>query len=199
MRRTALSRLCFVVAISMRDAGLNVGQRVLFRFRLLGFFGCVFSHAFSGFASGCLICSALPWVLNCLGWAFTPGVIRLRFGCVWALTWVMPPRTIIYYLPKTFNKTLLMGKRGLGDRPGREVGDSVLPHGERLHFGIFSVSRFERFLCLYAVGVGLIRLRVVVGRFCSFLTVFCFACLLEMLIAGLGVLQGRYGCISYSG
>ncbi|HCJ9817289.1 TPA: hypothetical protein NWA32_004211 [Escherichia coli] len=89
--------------------------------------------------------------------------------------------------------------RGLGDRPGREVGDSVLPHGERLHFGILSVSRFERFLCLYAVGVGLIRLRVVVGRFCSFLTVFCFACLLEMLIAGLGVLQGRYGCISYSG
>ena len=29
MRRTALPRLCFVVFISMRDAGLNVGQRVL--------------------------------------------------------------------------------------------------------------------------------------------------------------------------
>lgn len=75
---------------------------------LVRFFGCVFSHAFSGFASGCCLSSALPWVLNCLGWAFTPGVIRLRFGRVWALTWVMPPRTIIYYLPKTF-KTLLMG------------------------------------------------------------------------------------------
>lgn len=37
MRRTALPRLCFVVAISMRDAGLNVGQRVLFRFREFGF------------------------------------------------------------------------------------------------------------------------------------------------------------------
>ena len=29
MRRTALPRLCFVIAISMRYAGLNVGQRVL--------------------------------------------------------------------------------------------------------------------------------------------------------------------------
>lgn len=33
MRRTALPRLSFVVFISMRDAGLNVGQRVVFRFR----------------------------------------------------------------------------------------------------------------------------------------------------------------------
>lgn len=89
--------------------------------------------------------------------------------------------------------------RGLGDRPGREVGDSVLPHGERLHFGILSVCASKRFLCLYAVGVGLIALRVVVGRFCSNLSGFCFACLLENLIACLGALQGRYGCISYSG
>ncbi len=73
-----------------------------------------------------------------------------------------------------------------------------LPHGERLHFGILSVCASKRFLCLYAVGVGLIALRVVVGRFCSFLTVFCFACLLEMLIAGLGALQGRYSCVSYT-
>ena len=37
MRRTALPRLCFVMFISMRDAGLNVGQRVVVRFRLFGF------------------------------------------------------------------------------------------------------------------------------------------------------------------
>ena len=73
-----------------------------------------------------------------------------------------------------------------------------LPHGERLHFVKRSESDFERFLCLYAVGVGLYVVMRVAGRFCSFLTVFCFACLLEMLIAGLSVLQGRYSCVSYT-
>lgn len=37
MRRTALPRLCFVVFISMRDAGLNVGQRVLLIVPRVGF------------------------------------------------------------------------------------------------------------------------------------------------------------------
>lgn len=37
MRETALPRLSFVIAISMRYAGFNVGQRVVVRFREFGF------------------------------------------------------------------------------------------------------------------------------------------------------------------
>ena len=35
-----------------------------------------------GFRFRLLICSALTWVQNCLGWAFTPVALDLRFGCV---------------------------------------------------------------------------------------------------------------------
>ena len=76
MRRTALPRLWFVVAISMRDAGLNVSQRVLLIVPRVGFSVVVFSlfsHAFSGFCAGCLICSALPWVVELLGLGFHAG------------------------------------------------------------------------------------------------------------------------------
>lgn len=37
MRKTALPRFVFVIAISMRYAGFNVGQRVVVRFREFGF------------------------------------------------------------------------------------------------------------------------------------------------------------------
>lgn len=37
MRKTALPRLSFVIAISMRYAGFNVGQRVVVRVREFGF------------------------------------------------------------------------------------------------------------------------------------------------------------------
>ena len=97
------------------------------------FFGCVFSYAGSDFASGCLICSALPWVLNCLGWAFTPGVIRLRFGCLGNhLGNAISNHYLLFTSPVVLY--LFYGKRGLGNRPGREVGDSVFASRRKTPF-----------------------------------------------------------------
>ena len=76
MRETALPRLWFVVAISMRDAGLRAWSACSVDCSASWFFGCVFSlfsHAFSGFCAGCLICSALPWVVELLGLGFHAG------------------------------------------------------------------------------------------------------------------------------
>ena len=60
MRETALPRLC-VVAISMRDAGLNVGQRVLLIVPRVGF-----SVVFSLMRYRVLL-PVVCFVLRCLG------------------------------------------------------------------------------------------------------------------------------------
>lgn len=61
MRETALPRLSFVVCISMRDAGLNVGQRVVVRFREFGF-----SVVFSLMRFRVLL-PVVVYLLRCLG------------------------------------------------------------------------------------------------------------------------------------
>lgn len=53
-----------------------------------------------------LFCVALGSEL--LGLGFHAGSDSVAVWVRLGMTWVMPPRTIIYYLPKTF-KTLLMG------------------------------------------------------------------------------------------
>ena len=78
-----------------------------------------------------LFCVALGSEL--LGLGFYAGCVSVAVWVRWALTWVMPPRTIIYYLPKTF-KTFFQGFADWVIVLGRAFGDSCLPHGERLHF-----------------------------------------------------------------
>ncbi len=88
----------------MRDAGLNVGQRVLVRFRLLGF-SVVFLLCVIGFRIRLfgLLLRALGSEL--LGLGFHAGSDSVAVWVRLGMTWVMPPRTIIYYLPKTLNST----------------------------------------------------------------------------------------------
>jgi hypothetical protein len=95
MRETALPQFSFVVFISMRYAGFNVGQRVAVRFREFGFSVVVslmrfrVSHPVVAFA---LLCLGFGFARD---WVLTPVALDLRCGCVWALTWVMPPSPII--------------------------------------------------------------------------------------------------------
>lgn len=56
-----------------------------------------------------IFCVALGSEL--LGLGFHAGSDSVAVWVRLGMTWVMPPRTIIYYLPKTF-KTLLMGNAG---------------------------------------------------------------------------------------
>ena len=72
-------------------------------FRLC-FLSCVFGFRIRLFD---LFCVALGSEL--LGLGFHAGSDSVAVWVRLGMTWVMPPRTIIYYLPKTFNKTLLMG------------------------------------------------------------------------------------------
>lgn len=74
-------------------------------FRLC-FLSCVF-----GFRIWLLFIFCVALGSELLGLGFHAGSDSVAVWVRLGMTWVMPPRTIIYYLPKTF-KTLLMGNAG---------------------------------------------------------------------------------------
>lgn len=72
MRKTALPRFSFVVFISMRDAGFNVGQRVVFRFREFSFSRVVSFMRFR------VSHPVVMFALRCLGFGFAEIGFSLR-------------------------------------------------------------------------------------------------------------------------
>lgn len=97
-------------------------------FRLL-FLSCVYWFRFRLLF---IFCVALGSVLLILG--FHSGCVRSALRLHLGFAWVMPPRTIIYLLPKLL--ILTYGKRGLGNRPGREVGDRLFASWRKTPFRI---------------------------------------------------------------
>lgn len=77
-------------------------------FRELAFRLCFLSCVF-GFRIRLLFIFCVALGSELLGLGFHAGSDSVAVWVRLGMTWVMPPRTIIYYLPKTFNKTLLMG------------------------------------------------------------------------------------------
>jgi hypothetical protein len=109
-------------------------------FRELAFLLCFLSCVF-GFRIRLLFIFCVALGSELLGLGFHAGSDSVAVWVRLGMTWVMPMRTIIYYLPKTF-KTLLMGNADWVVLLGREAGDSLFASWRKTPFRDSLCMRF---------------------------------------------------------